>query len=406
MAKFFVKLLKTICPKNLQNLDLVILAGGLGKRISFITKNTPKPLIKFGKLSFLNHLINFYAKYNFNRIYILAGYKGNLIKKKFDKKIVNLTPIKCIVEKKPKGTAGALKELKKQKIKNFILVNGDSFFDINLKKFIKGTKDCLVKLALAPNKIYKSNNLLSNIDIKNKKVFFKENSKYMNGGIYFVNKKFLKILKNKGSLEQDYLKDLIIKKKISGIKFNNFFIDIGTKKNLYKSKIILPKLFINNAAFLDRDGVINYNYGYVHRHKDFLLKRGVIQGLQYLIKKKFNIFIITNQAGIAKNYYNEKQFLNFQKSLNEKFYNKNIFINDIQYCPHHPNGKIQKYKIKCKCRKPNNKMILNIIKTHEINLNESFMIGDKKIDEICAKKSKLKFFYPKENFYKLIKNII
>ena len=51
-------------------------------------------------------------------------------------------------------------------------------------------------------------------------------------------------------------------------------------------------------------------------------------------------------------------------------------------------------------------MILNIIKTHEINLNESFMIGDKKIDEICAKKSKLKFFYPKENFYKLIKNII
>ena len=99
----------------MQNLDLVILAGGLGKRISFITKNTPKPLIKFGKLSFLNHLINFYAKYNFNRIYILAGYKGNLIKKKFDKKIVNLTPIKCIVEKKTKRYSWSVKRIKKTK---------------------------------------------------------------------------------------------------------------------------------------------------------------------------------------------------------------------------------------------------------------------------------------------------
>jgi D,D-heptose 1,7-bisphosphate phosphatase len=390
----------------LQNLDLVILAGGLGKRISFITKKTPKPLIKFGKLSFLNHIINFYAKYNFNKIYILAGYKGELIKKKFDGKKINLTPIECIVEKKLKGTAGTLLQLKKYKIKNFILVNGDSFFDIDLKKFIKNTKNYLIKMALVPNKIYKSNNLLSRIDVQNKKVIFRNNSKYMNGGIYLVNKKFIKLIKNKKSLEEDYLKDLINKKKVQGMKFNNFFIDIGTKKNLHKSNIILPKLFFKKAVFLDRDGVINYDYGYVHDNKNFILKKGVIKGLQYLTKKKINIFLITNQAGIAKNYYTEKQFLSFQKSINENFYNKNILINDIQYCPHHPIGKIKKYKIKCTCRKPNNKMILNIFKTHEINLKNSFMIGDKKIDQVCAKKSGLKFFYPKEDFYRLIKKII
>jgi len=406
LVKFFVKLWKTIYHKILQNLDLVILAGGLGKRISFITKKTPKPLIKFGKLSFLNHIINFYAKYNFNKIYILAGYKGELIKKKFDGKKINLTPIKCIVEKKLKGTAGALLQLKKYKINNFILVNGDSFFDIDLKKFIKNTKNSLIKIALAPNKIYKSNNQLSRIDVRNKKVIFRNNSKYMNGGIYLINKKFIKLLKNKKSLEEDYLKDLINKKKVQGMKFNNFFIDIGTKKNLNKSKMILPKLFFKKAAFLDRDGVINYDYGYVHDHKGFVLKKGIIKGLQYLTKKKINIFLITNQAGIAKSYYTEKQFLSFQKSINENFYNKNILITDTQYCPHHPNGKIKKYKIKCTCRKPNNKMILNIFKTHEINLKNSFMIGDKKIDQICAKKSGLKFFYPKEDFDRLIKKII
>lgn len=390
----------------MQNLDLVILAGGLGKRISFITKKTPKPLIKFGKLSFLNHIINFYAKYNFNKIYILAGYRGELIKKKFDGKKINLTPIKCIVEKKLKGTAGALLELKKYKIKNFILVNGDSFFDIDLKKFIKNTKNSLIKIALAPNKIYKSNNLLSRIDVRNKKVIFRNNSKYMNGGIYLINKKFIKLINNKKSLEEDYLKDLIHKQKVQGIKFNNFFIDIGTKKNLYKSKIVLPKLFFKKAAFLDRDGVINYDYGYVHTHKNFSLKKGVIKGLQYLSKKKMSIFLITNQAGIAKNYYTEKKFISFQKSINEKFYNKNIFFSDIQYCPHHPNGKIKKFAIRCNCRKPNNQMITNILKNYSINLKKSIMIGDKITDEICAKKSKLKFFYNKKNFLGLVQKVI
>ena len=84
----------------MKNLDLVILAGGLGSRIHNITKKKPKPLIKFGKLSFLKNLINHLAKYNFNKIYIIAGYKGDKIKSKFDNEIINLTNIKCIIEKK------------------------------------------------------------------------------------------------------------------------------------------------------------------------------------------------------------------------------------------------------------------------------------------------------------------
>ena len=101
----------------MKHLDLVILAGGLGSRIKHITKNKPKPLIKFGKLSFLNNLLNYFAKYNFNKIFIIAGHKGNLIKRKFHNKIINITKIECILEKKLKGTGGALSELRKKKIK-------------------------------------------------------------------------------------------------------------------------------------------------------------------------------------------------------------------------------------------------------------------------------------------------
>jgi D-glycero-D-manno-heptose 1,7-bisphosphate phosphatase len=217
----------------------------------------------------------------------------------------------------------------------------------------------------------------------------------------------LKNIKNEEkSLEKDFLEDLINKKKVSGAIFKDSFIDIGTKKNLHIALKTIPKYFYRPAFFLDRDGVINYDYGYVHNFNKFILRAGVIKGLQYLTNKGINIFIITNQAGIARNYYNEKQFLNFQRLINEKLYNKNIFISDVQYCPHHPNGKIKKYKVRCKCRKPKNKMILDIMKTHEVNLDKSCMIGDKKIDEICAKKSNLKFFYPNKNFNTLVKNIL
>ena len=71
----------------MKNLDLVILAGGLGSRIKHISKK-PKPLISFGKKSFLRNLINYFAKYNFNKIYIIAGYKGRYIKKEFHQKLL------------------------------------------------------------------------------------------------------------------------------------------------------------------------------------------------------------------------------------------------------------------------------------------------------------------------------
>ena len=143
---------KNLSKKKLKHLDLVILAGGLGSRIKDITKKKPKPLIKFGKLSFLKNLVNYLAKFNFNKIYIIAGYKGDLIKEEFHNKIINLTKIECILEKKLKGTGGALNELKK-KIKNFILSNGDSFCPINLNYFIKNIKNKSIKVSLVKNKI-------------------------------------------------------------------------------------------------------------------------------------------------------------------------------------------------------------------------------------------------------------
>ena len=112
-------------------MDLVILAGGKGSRIRHLNRSMPKPMVKINNIPFLELLINHYAKFNFENIFILAGYKGKIIKKRLHGKIQNFTKIRCIIEKTPKDTGGALQLLKKKIKKDFFLINGDTFFDIS-----------------------------------------------------------------------------------------------------------------------------------------------------------------------------------------------------------------------------------------------------------------------------------
>ena len=132
----------------MNKVDLVILCGGRGSRLKNLTINNPKPLLKIEGIPFLKFIINRYQKLNLNKIYLLAGYKGSLIKKKFNKVKHNLVETEVVIEKKPMGTAGALSQIKK-KIKNeFILLNADSYVDHNLDEFFKKKKKFIGKMIL------------------------------------------------------------------------------------------------------------------------------------------------------------------------------------------------------------------------------------------------------------------
>lgn len=192
--------------------DIVILCGGKGTRLGDITKYTPKPLLKFYNIEFIKYLIQFFSKLGVENIYLLAGYRGRLFKKKFDKKIYNLAKVSVLIENKPLGTGGALALIKKKINKNFLLINGDSinYFDISLilKKVKKQGKMFLIE-----NLNYKSNKKLSSLNIQKNIVVFK-NSKLMNSGIYLLNSKILSSIKKKYiSLENNILPELIKKKK-------------------------------------------------------------------------------------------------------------------------------------------------------------------------------------------------
>jgi len=161
----------------------------------------------------------------------------------------------------------------------------------------------------------------------------------------------------------------------------------------------------SKAVFLDRDGTINFDKGYTYKFSEFKFRPHVIKGLKYLSKKQYLIFIVTNQAGIARGKFKLKDLIKLNKKLLTYLRKKNIIINKIEYCPYHPEGKIKIYRKVSGYRKPGNLMIKKIFKNWNIDKSKSFMIGDKLTDKKAALKSKLYFEYVKNNFYKQIRKI-
>ena len=399
-------MLKNTNINSNKKLDLLILVGGKGTRIKKYLRGLPKPMLKFNNKFFLNYIINFASKYNLNKIYLLTGYKSNIIYQKFHNKTFNFVKIECIKEKKEMGTAGALNSLK-NKINDFILLNGDTLFDIDYLKLIKSLdKNNYGTMSLVKN--LKQNSMKLNfLSVNNNLVKYNSKGSLMNGGVYFFRKEFLKFIpKKKCSLENDILPSLIHKKKINGKIFNNFFLDIGTEGYYKKTSRLLIKNFKRPAVFLDRDGVINHDYGYVHTLQKFKFKNGVIQGLKYLTKNNYYIFIVTNQAGIGKKLYSLEKFIKLHTELKDILIKEKIYINDVKYSPYHIDAKIKKFKKRSGFRKPGNLMIKEIFKNWDISIDKSFMIGDKISDKICALKSGLNFEFAKGNFYYQTRSLV
>ena len=222
-------------------MDAFILCGGFGKRLGKITKTIPKPFIKIKNKPFIQYIINALIEAKISNIYLLCSYKSHFFFKEFHKKKINKTKIFCIKEPKALDTGGSIINVK-QKLKSiFLVLNGDSYFKIDLNKFIKKgiKKKCCLKLALTLNKHYKSNAKLSNLKLSKDNILLEsKNGKLMNGGIYLIKKtSILNISKKKFSLEKDYINKMMMEKKVEGQYFKNNFIDIGLRENLNKVKV-------------------------------------------------------------------------------------------------------------------------------------------------------------------------
>ena len=161
----------------------------------------------------------------------------------------------------------------------------------------------------------------------------------------------------------------------------------------------------NKFILFDRDGVINIEKSYLYKIEDFEYETGVIEGLKKLKKLGYRFLIITNQAGIARRYYTEEDYLKLEKFIMDDLENRGIKIEKTYYCPHHPEGK-GIYRKECECRKPGVGNFLKAINEFSIDVENSFMVGDRITDLIPAEKLGFKTVivktgYGMENIFKL-----
>ena len=149
---------------------------------------------------------------------------------------------------------------------------------------------------------------------------------------------------------------------------------------------------MNKAIFLDRDGTINVDKAYLSKIEDFEYLPGVIEGLRLLQDVGYKLIVITNQSGIARGYYTEKDFLKLNDWLLKDLAEKGIRIDKVYYCPHHPKANIMKYRIDCDCRKPKLGMYRRAVIDFDVDLSKSYVIGDKIRDVQLCKESECNGF--------------
>lgn len=149
----------------------------------------------------------------------------------------------------------------------------------------------------------------------------------------------------------------------------------------------------NKCLFLDRDGVVNYDYGYVHKQSSFDFIEGIFDLVQLANELSYLVIIVTNQAGIGHGYYSEEEFFVLNNWMIETFNSQGCEIDDVYFCPYHPNAALPKYRRFSTKRKPEPGMILTAMCEHNIDAKQSLLIGDKQIDIQAGSSAGIKNLY-------------
>lgn len=365
----------------------VILAGGIGTRLRPFTLNNPKPLVPINGKPFLEHLIKLLKENGIKEIVILTGYLGERIEKYFDngsnlgiKIKYSNTPF--LNEKGEENESGLRLKNAEGLLDNFfLLLYCDNYWPLQLSKLTKYFKDhpsdILVTVYSNLDNSTKNNMLIDNKGyvIKYDKKRLKKNLNSVDIGFFIVNKKVLDLLpKSNSQFEKNVLPKLIRKRRLSAYLTNHKYYSIS---DLQRVKIIENFLAPRKVIFLDRDGVINKRPSkadYVKEWKEFEFLPGSIQAMKLLTKKGYQVFIISNQSGIARGKLTQKSLDNIHKNMAKELKKNGAKIDGIYYCPHD-------WDEGCSCRKPKPGLLYMASRDHNIDLTKTLFVGDDKRDK-------------------------
>ena len=413
-------------------MKVVIMAGGKGTRIASVRSDVPKPMIKICGKPILEHQIDNLKACGLTDIILVIGYLGDKIKEYFGDGSKLGVNIEYFVEDHPLGTAGALFKMP-QLTEDFLLLCGDVIIDVDFNRFIAFHKEhqAWASLVAHPNgHPYDSSLLVTEIDApktvggmpedthrvirwmakEDERTYYKNR---VNAGIELISPGLLKVtMKNfvprhpetpdKIDLDRDVLKPNIPSGKIFAYDTPEYIKDMGTPDRFYETEndIESGKVHARNlknkqkAIFLDRDGTINKMVGFVTKPEQFELIEGAAEAIKAINKSGYLAIVVTNQPVIARGDCTFEELQTIHDKMETELGKVGAFVDAIYVCPHHTDkgfeGERPEYKCNCDCRKPKPGLLLQASKDFNIDLSESYMIGDSHRDVEAGENAEVK----------------
>lgn len=409
-------------------MKIIIMAGGKGTRIASINSEVPKPMIEVLGKPILQYQIECLKKQNYTEVYLIIGHLGNVIKDYFRDGSEFGVNIKYIEEKEPLGTAGALYLLKEQLTEDFLLINGDIIFDVDIKKFHEShmKNGGLVTLFTHPNNHpYDSGIIIADNTNRVVQWLHKEDERKwyknrVNAGLHFISPRILAQFTElkKVDLDRDILKPLISSQQLYVYDSPEYVRDMGTPERYYSviRDIQAGKVELKNlknkqkCVFLDRDGTINKYVGFLRNIEDFELIEGVAEAIKTINASGFLCIVVTNQPVIARGEVTYVELEEIHNKMETLLGEKGAYIDALYYCPHHPDsgyeGERKELKIDCDCRKPKPGMLIQAAEDFNIDLSRSWMVGDSESDMLAGRSAGCKtYLIEKRNLAQFAKDL-
>lgn len=370
----------------------VFLVGGKGTRLGGLTQTTPKPLLEIAPgVRFLDVVLEEAARHGFTDILLLAGHLGDQVEAAYQGKRVREAVVRVLREPAPQGTGGALRFAAEALAPHFLMANGDSLFDFNLRALARPlSAGRLARLALREvadparfGAVTVAGDRVTGFAEKNPDL---RGPALINAGLYLMDRGVLDLIAGPCSIEQDVFPRLAESGRLEGERFDGYFLDMGVPETYAQARAEVMSRRVRPAAFLDRDGVLNVDHGYTFRPEDLTLMPGAAEAVRLLNEAGHYVIVVTNQAGVARGLYEEADVARFHAALSDALAEAGAHIDAFYYCPYHEEGAVARYRVaNHPDRKPNPGMILRAFADWPIDRARSFLIGDKESDMAAAR---------------------